>query len=698
MRKKQKLITVLLVGMLISSGIITNVLSEDTISDRSTPVYTVHRIEPDGSFSSTVDNFSTNNFNDAQKKMNDYANSQDNKNIVVRSTTSRSDTKIVSAFRARAQAYPYRKSTILGTDGAKTLGIYYDNQLKSRYTYVPAHYELFYYQTVLVNGKLVAEVEVNGARGFVDLDQIDIVPLFYYETKKEIMLGGNEDYYAKNGSDAEQPYKKIVSLTHYKVVYDASAKTNDLSVVVTTSHKSSSTTGASTTFAIAPSWLPPGTYYSANGINYYYDIELKQPVNNGASFYAYYVWLPVRSMSNITADDLNNYLVNRLGYSSDKNNAKYSVIAGNEQLFIEYANKYGMNALMVFAQACLESTYGSSTYARERLNLFGWNAVDSNPNLATTFAGLDTALSSFMGTLFRGYFSINDWRYYGNSYGNKGSGVTPAYASDPYYGYKIASIAYFIDYRSGFKDYDAYQLGVITDNKPVDVKKSSSNSAANWYSTKTNRINQTFTILSEENGFIKTNLSMPTENGSVVDKDVEVDLTSVFGYISSNRITKLPKVTNYGTSVPQTRITLKSSEVNYMISTGDGTSLNMRSSWTTNSRIMTTIPDNAIVKSVGIASNGWVKVEYNGLRGYVSPDFVKQTESPIEVPTGMKGDLNGDSKIDSRDMMAIYRHIIGTVTISANDFYKADINGDGKIDSRDMMAVYRHIIGTVTIQ
>lgn len=54
--------------------------------------------------------------------------------------------------------------------------------------------------------------------------------------------------------------------------------------------------------------------------------------------------------------------------------------------FVEAEQKYGVNALYMMGLACLESAYGNSTYAQKRNNLYGWNAVDSNPNNASTFS------------------------------------------------------------------------------------------------------------------------------------------------------------------------------------------------------------------------------------------------------------------------------------------------------------------------
>lgn len=53
--------------------------------------------------------------------------------------------------------------------------------------------------------------------------------------------------------------------------------------------------------------------------------------------------------------------------------------------FVEAEQKYGVNALYMMGLACLESGFGNSAFAQKRNNLYGWNAVDSNPNNASSF-------------------------------------------------------------------------------------------------------------------------------------------------------------------------------------------------------------------------------------------------------------------------------------------------------------------------
>ena len=54
--------------------------------------------------------------------------------------------------------------------------------------------------------------------------------------------------------------------------------------------------------------------------------------------------------------------------------------------FVEAEQKYGVNALYMMGLACLESGFGNSAFAQKRNNLYGWNAVDSSPNNASSFS------------------------------------------------------------------------------------------------------------------------------------------------------------------------------------------------------------------------------------------------------------------------------------------------------------------------
>lgn len=86
----------------------------------------------------------------------------------------------------------------------------------------------------------------------------------------------------------------------------------------------------------------------------------------------------LRIPSNVTAEDIDKMLegtaLHGLGYA-----------------FVKAEKQYGVNALYMMGLACLESGWGTSKYAVNRNNLYGWNAVDSNPDKAKYFSSKEEA-------------------------------------------------------------------------------------------------------------------------------------------------------------------------------------------------------------------------------------------------------------------------------------------------------------------
>ena len=53
----------------------------------------------------------------------------------------------------------------------------------------------------------------------------------------------------------------------------------------------------------------------------------------------------------------------------------------------------------------------------------------------------------------------------------------------------------------------------------------------------------------------------------------------------------------------------------------------------------------------------------------------------------IRGDVSGDGKINTADMILVRNHIIGTNTMSGCRTYAADSNKDGKINTADMITI-----------
>lgn len=72
---------------------------------------------------------------------------------------------------------------------------------------------------------------------------------------------------------------------------------------------------------------------------------------------------------------------------------------------------YGINALFVVAHAAVESGWGRSTFARTRNNFFGFNAVDSNPNNASTYKTAEKG-AQFYVEFLRSHYLTKGGKYY----------------------------------------------------------------------------------------------------------------------------------------------------------------------------------------------------------------------------------------------------------------------------------------------
>lgn len=91
-----------------------------------------------------------------------------------------------------------------------------------------------------------------------------------------------------------------------------------------------------------------------------------------------------------------------------------------------------------------------------------------------------------------------------------------------------------------------------------------------------------------------------------------------------------------------------------------------------------------------------VKQEYDRLveenKQTENPDIPDEEDNPDEI-VYLKGDVNGDGYISSKDYNAIKNHITGSKILVDNILKRADVNGDGYISSKDYNAIKNHITG-----
>lgn len=170
-------------------------------------------------------------------------------------------------------------------------------------------------------------------------------------------------------------------------------------------------------------------YYSADGINFE-NFTVENP----------FLFRDLRKPTNYTAEELDKV------YSLM--NIKGSRLAGKGAIFKEAEKRYQINALYLIAHSAIESSWGRSQIAKDKNNFFGIAAYDTTPyDSAKSFDDVDKGILGAAKWIRENY--IDNGRTY---LGNKASGMNVLYASDPYWGEKIASIMMRINSQLGEKD------------------------------------------------------------------------------------------------------------------------------------------------------------------------------------------------------------------------------------------------------
>lgn len=260
------------------------------------------------------------------------------------------------------------------------------------------------------------------ANGALPVDQVELVPFVQMK---------NVSYYEnRNG--------RLVHVIH---TFKYDGKSNAFNAQA-----------ASITLGFSPDMFKPGQkYYSHDAFQFYSDRSLTKAVG---SFAPYYKMLSFRSQSAYSASDLDRYI--------DSWKVKDNVLVGTGRDFKRMERKYGINAGMLLAMAAHESGRGTSAIARDKFNIFGVRATDGNPyGNATAFHSVAACIENQAHKmLHEGYLNIKeDWRFHGAHVGDKGSGLNVKYASDPYWGEKIAGHLVALDTFLGVHDTGRYSIG-----------------------------------------------------------------------------------------------------------------------------------------------------------------------------------------------------------------------------------------------
>ena len=273
------------------------------------------------------------------------------------------------------------------------------------------------------------------------------------------------------------------------------------------------------------------TYYSYDGHYFYVDFKTMiqdykngvytNAVNSNAPYYNYFQYLPARTKTSISASQLDQYTSSKVS-SGKLLNAGSSLVSNQ--------NKYGVNALIMYGNAVLESGWGKSQLAVNKNNLFGHGAADNNPYYgANGYSSVDDCIKYHAKVFIsEGFCDPKDYnaRYYGSHLGDKESGINVKYASDPYWGEKAASFYYHLD--EGGIDQEKNPIKTIQLSK--DLKVYAPNKKNVLYTYKKGEI-VSIHILKEEIGYYKISSEAPVKDN---DLNVNSKYKNSYAYIKKS--------------------------------------------------------------------------------------------------------------------------------------------------------------------
>ena len=350
----------------------------------------------------------------------------------------------------------------------------------------------------------------------------------------------------------DSQYVEVVSQgTYYASNYEVNSRGKLYHYISTNVNAKGNTDGQdrnSNYVGVGPSYLTKGVeYYSYDGHYFYTDYNVmiddykhnirSNSVNPNNPYYNYYQYLPLRSKTNITADELTTYINNKASSAISKMNN----IGSN---LVKYQKQYGVNALLIIGLAALESNWGKSNIAINKNNIFGIGAFDTDPyNNAYPFNSVDDCIKEFMSNyMSKGYLNTNYSNFRGGYLGDKASGIFVRYSSDPYEGEKIGNIAAQIDENYNSKDKNQYTIGIkdasMTTSSKISVYRDANNSTK-LYDTIANQ-SYAFIIRKKDsdNGYyqVQSDSTLNADRTSTT-RNSEYDYDENYGYVNKNSLT-----------------------------------------------------------------------------------------------------------------------------------------------------------------
>jgi uncharacterized protein YgiM (DUF1202 family) len=433
----------------------------------------------------------------------------------------------------------------------------------------------------------------------------------------------------------------------------------------------------------APSWMSQDTrYYSYDGVYFYRNprnirIDGRGAVNETPRF-NYFQYLSFRSSSTVTATQLNNFLTNQ---SLHGINTSTSVMRNQGNAFINAQNRYGTNALLMYSKAMLESAGGTSAIARNNNNLFGLGAFDATPgtsawDFATPAASVNDLAN---GWLSRGYLWSGDWRYEGPHVGHKGSGINVRYATDPYWGEKIAGWAFRIDRTrpANSRDTNREQFAIRRNTSAVAVE----NSAGTTLYTANSRQASYFPFLvTGTSGDRLRILTDPAIVNGTVNRTALFNRTNAVGFIPNTNVWRVGASSpNPGDTPPSTDY-----EISGMVQTGvTRRNTAFRQGPGSKYDLIRTVNGSTNVRITG-KTGIWFRVIVDGTTGFMRQSAVARTRQSAVVATN-NAHVRAGRGTSHRSLTRVSRGQRVTVARRSAHWSRITVNGHtGWIRNRDL--------------
>jgi len=345
---------------------------------------------------------------------------------------------------------------------------------------------------------------------------------------------------------------------------------------------------ANIVLAPAPPFMMPGVTYVSNDFQHWYAVGQQGDTYVG-SWENPYQTIDLERKSFLTAAEINSFLSN--------NAPSDSVLLGMGQYFIEAQQAYGVNAQYLVAHAIIESAWGTSYFAQNRDNLFGYEAYTNDPDAAATFRSIPYDIN------FQAWFVRNSYLNPTGAFFNGPDldGMNVDYATDPYWANSIARVMSEIRpysaqigaepllpespdrplfrYPQGAQGLATVTMGVYS--APLDATVGDPQTLG--YIAR----GATFSVLGDEPGWDKVVLP----SGTV-------------GYVNWNNVSLQNMVEAFGISY--------------------GNYLEIRQSPDASSAVVAQVANGAHLLLIGAAGNGWDHIKtVAGVQGYAAADELR---------------------------------------------------------------------------